>query len=140
MTREVYTLGYTGRTPGEIKQIVEARNALLFDIRYSTNSRHSRWTQPYLQAVFQDRYVHVQALGNVNYRQGDPIQILDYEAGRSQIEHCPQPVVLMCACEKYHICHRQVVAEMLRRDGFEVKEIDSAGGQTGEIQQPLFEL
>ncbi len=81
----------------------------------------------------------MQALGNVNYRQGGPIQILDYEAGRDQIERCPQPVVLMCTCEKYHTCHRQVVAEMLRRDGFEVTEIDSDGSQAGEIQQPLFD-
>ncbi len=81
----------------------------------------------------------MQALRDINYRQGGPIQILDYKTGRSQIEHCLQPVVLMCAREKYHTCHRQVVVEMLRRNGFEVKEIDSAVGQTGEIQQPLFE-
>ncbi len=82
----------------------------------------------------------MQVLGNVNYRQGGPIQILDYAAGRDQIERCPQPVVLMCACEKYQTCHRQVVAEMLRRDGFEVKEIESYVGETGEIQPPLFDL
>ncbi len=140
MTRQVFTIGYTGRTPGEIKQIVEARDALLLDIRYSTKSRHSRWTLPYLQAVFQDRYVHVQALGNVNYRQDGPIQILDYATGRDQIERSPKPVVLMCACEKYQTCHRQVVAEMLRHDGFEVQEIESHVGQAGETQQPLFDL
>jgi uncharacterized protein (DUF488 family) len=140
MTRQVYTIGYTGRTPGEIRQIVEARDAMLFDIRYSTNSRHSRWTQPYLQAVLQDRYVHVRDLGNVNYRSSGPIQILDYEAGRDQIERCDKPVVLMCACEKYQTCHRQVVAQMLRRDGFEVQEIESHVGQAGEVQQPLFDL
>ena len=131
MTHQVYTIGYTGRTPGEIKQIVEERDAMLFDIRYSTNSRHSRWTQPYLQAVLQDRYVHVRALGNVNYQLISPIKILDYEVGRDQIEHCSKPVILMCACEKYEACHRQVVADLLRRDGFDVQEIEFHAGQTG---------
>jgi uncharacterized protein (DUF488 family) len=67
--------------------------------------------------------VHVKALGNMNYRLLSPVKILDYEAGRVQIAASALPVVLMCVCQAPTHCHRTIVADLLRRDGFTVEEI-----------------
>lgn len=123
MTKTVYTIGYAGRKPDELKAIVEEHDAMLFDIRFSPFSRDPQWAGRALTALLKDRYVHVKALGNANYKNGGPITILDYPSGLTAILHSPRPVMLLCVCGNPSTCHRTTVAGMLREHGCTVTEI-----------------
>ena len=114
----IYTLGYTGWKPADIKQEVEQLHAVLLDIRFSPTSRHPQWSKKQLSALLGERYMHSQALGNRNYK-GGPTELVDYEAGKalvvSLLEHGTS-VILMCACPNVATCHRLEVATRLEAD------------------------
>jgi uncharacterized protein (DUF488 family) len=137
LTQICYTLGYTGRKLAEIIRILEERDAILFDIRYSPRSRNPDYNKDYLQAALKDRYVWVKDLGNVNYNVISPIKIANYPAGKARITATTKPVVLMCVCEDPAHCHRTVVADLLLADGFTVEEI--LKGTADAVQGELFE-
>lgn len=133
MTQQIYTLGYSGRSPAEIKQLVDNLDAVLLDIRFSPRSRIPHWAGKNLRALLgETRYQHLKALGNRNYK-GGPIALVDYEAGQAAITQAKRPVILMCVCHDYHTCHRAVVAERLRAAGFQVTEL---GPDDPTPQQP----
>jgi len=79
-----------------------------------------------LQAALGSRYVHLGAFGNRNY-QGGPVDIVDYEAGRAALEALERPALLMCMCRDPAACHRSVIMERLRAEGFSVGEWDEPG-------------
>jgi len=124
MTRQVYTLGYSGRKLHEIEAFVEEKQAILFDIRYSPRSRNPTWNEGNLRKTFGARYKHIRALGNANYR-GNSVRIENFDAGLRAITQSGRPVILMCACKEYEHCHRSVVADRLRELGFSVSELDA---------------
>jgi uncharacterized protein (DUF488 family) len=133
MTRQVFTLGYSGRTPDEIRQIVEDHDAILFDIRFSPRSRVPQWTRKQLTALMgADRYQHIKALGNQNYKGDGPVELVDYQAGKAQIAAADRVVILMCACKHPQSCHRTVVAELLRADGFTVREVGETSARPAQ--------
>jgi uncharacterized protein (DUF488 family) len=122
----VYTTGYTGKRHGELKPLVVRLGALLLDIRLSPRSRVPHWRGDALAQLLGERYRHVPALGNVNYKrkEDEPIRIADLEAGVSEIlSLAPSPVLLLCGCADAAHCHRSVVAERLAALGVEVREI-----------------
>ena len=123
MTKEIYTIGYVGRTPEEIKAIVDDLGACLVDIRYSPRSRQPQWSRKQLLALLGEKYLHLREWGNAAYKTGGPIQISDFEAGRAVIDRLEAPAILMCACSDATTCHRSVVAEQLRRLGYRCREI-----------------
>lgn len=126
MTRQVYTIGYSGRKPEEIKRIVRDMDAVLFDIRFSPRSRIPQWAGSNVSAlVGAGSYRHLEALGNSNYKGDGPVEIVNYSAGLAAILASDRPVILMCACTDPTTCHRTVVAHMLAADGLEVVEIGS---------------
>jgi len=140
VTHIVYTLGYSGRKMDEIEALVAEREAILFDVRFSPRSRDPVWSGSSLRRVFGQRYRHIRAFGNRNYRDG-PIEIVDFEAGVEAIRRSGRPVILMCGCRDYRTCHRRHVAEQLRVLGFTVEEISSAGRskrEPGHRQPRLF--
>lgn len=121
---KIYTLGYSGRTPQELKAIVESLDANLIDVRYSPASRMPQWSGLRLRQLFGDRYTHLRQFGNVNYKNDGPIQLVSYEAGREALRGAfsDRPIILMCVCSDPAICHRTHIANLLRQDGFEVAE------------------
>ncbi|GIK40407.1 MAG: hypothetical protein BroJett011_42400 [Chloroflexota bacterium] len=126
MTAIVYTTGYSRRTPGQLRQIVMALEAVVFDIRFSPRShRPAWWSKKALIELLGERYNHVGALGNKNYQSGGDIEIVDYETGRRLIEQSERPVILLCVCppENFRTCHRTIIAEQLRAEGFQVEEL-----------------
>lgn len=123
MSNQVYTVGYIGKKPFALREAIESRDAMLFDVRYSPYSRAPQWQRAALQKLLGDRYRHVRAFGNAAYKSGG-MQIVDYAAGKHLVERETRPVVLMCACSDAHACHRTVIADMLRADGFAVEELD----------------
>ena len=122
---KVYTFGYTGRTPEQLKELAEQLDAVIFDIRLAARSRDLRWRKGYLVQLLGTRYQHVKELGNVNYKTGgmENVQLFNAEAGLKRIEQSDRPVILVCMCRDPTQCHRTTVAQMLRVRGVEVEEI-----------------
>lgn len=123
---KVYTIGYSCRTPNEILEIVERLGAQLVDVRYSPASRMPQWSGLRLRQLFGERYTHLRQFGNANYKNGGPIQLVDYASGKVYLDALERPAVLMCVCSDPAICHRTTIANLLRADGFEVEEYGSA--------------
>lgn len=126
MTRQAVGIGYSGRTMDELERIVQALDAVLVDIRFAPYSRNPAFRKASLQAALGSRYVHLGAFGNRNY-QGGPVDIVDYEAGRAALEALERPALLMCMCRDPAACHRFVIMERLRAEGFSVGEWDEPG-------------
>lgn len=129
MTNTVFTAGYTGHTPQQLKQVAEEIDAIVFDIRFSPFSRNPAWIGANLAATLGNRYLHCKTLGNRNYRgdYGNGIMIHIYEKGLRAVQLAQKPVILLCACPHFEDCHRKVVAYKLLED--EMKYF-------GEIQWP----
>jgi uncharacterized protein (DUF488 family) len=115
----IYTIGYTGRTPEQILGILNEHDATLLDIRYNPRSRVPHWNKGPLSRTFGERYLHVPALGNVNYKGTvEEISIADLPAGTEALRRFHEQnrnVVLMCVCADVSTCHRKVVAEALAK-------------------------
>ncbi|NJO82399.1 MAG: hypothetical protein HC828_05975 [Blastochloris sp.] len=79
----LYTLGYAGLTPAQLRAAAVQADATILDIRLAARSPAPRWRKSALVQLLGDRYQHVPALGNQNYRSG----------GRSSLTtprpHCP---------------------------------------------------
>lgn len=127
MNMKIYTTGYGRHQPSAIANLLDeiGDNALLVDIRFSNYGRpgFKGWE---LQRFFVGRYLHLRVLGNAEYKTGG-MRIADYAAGKAALLKLERPVLLLCACESPVGCHRTVVAEMLRADGFTVTEIAPRG-------------
>lgn len=119
-----YTTGYTGKQVEQLPALLDFYDAVLADIRFAPHSRHLQWTRNYLSLMLKDRYRHVAALGNRNYKtHGGAIQIHNLEIGIRLIQSWETNVILLCACENLENCHRRVVKNELERRGIEVQEI-----------------
>lgn len=120
MTTQIYTTGYGRRQPSEIAELLDSLGAVLVDIRFNPYGRpgFKGWE---LQRFFAGRYVHLKALGNAEYKTSG-MRIADYETGKAALLKLDRPALLLCACESPAGCHRTVVGNMLRGDGFTVTE------------------
>jgi hypothetical protein len=127
--KEVFLLGYAGRTPEEIRRIAEMVDATVVDIRWRAGSRHPQWAKSNLaKTLGPGRYVHVPALGNLNYKgeRGPQIEIADFDAGRRALDRIAGSVILLCVCKDAATCHRTTVAGMLRAaGGYAIAEWDA---------------
>ena len=120
-----FTTGYTGRRVEELPGLLDFYEAVLADIRFAPVSRHLQWTKNYLSLMLKNRYRHVAALGNRNYKTHDKIQIHNLEIGVRLIRSWETNVILLCACENLENCHRRVVKNELEKRGQEVAELAS---------------
>ena len=122
--KNFYTTGYTGKAVEQLPALLDFNDAILADIRFAPVSRHLQWTKNYLSLMLKDRYRHVAALGNRNYKtHGGAIQIHNLELGIRLIESWDENIVLMCACPELKNCHRNVVKIELEKRGHQIKEI-----------------
>lgn len=122
MTDRIYTIGYTGRKPADIKRLAEELDATVFDVRFAPRSRVPHWNAGNLAKLLGDRYKHIWAFGNRNYR-GGPVDLVDFSAGLEEVRQSPRPVILMCACKDPATCHRTAIAGKLQEAGMEVTEL-----------------
>jgi hypothetical protein len=114
----IYTFGYGGQQPGTLYRHLEATHALLIDVRAHAWSRAPQWRPDALKRlVGAANYLHLPQLGNVNYRTGGPIQLVNPEAAVPIVaEHLTQrPVILLCGCATVQTCHRREAAFFLGR-------------------------
>jgi uncharacterized protein (DUF488 family) len=115
---ELYDLGYLDlRKSEKLAQFCQAIDAVVVDARFSPNSRDPQWRKGALEKLLGERYHHVKALGNKNYKGGE-IDFVDLQGGIDAIAHLLQshPVIVMCACWKRHICHRVNVVEAFEKE------------------------
>lgn len=144
--KTIYTVGYSNVKLPELASFLDAVNGKLFDIRFSPRSRNPVWNGAHLRAVLGERYAHLKALGNENYK-GGPVALVDVYEGfrtvRSTFEHT-NAVVLMCVCKHLATCHRLNAAEELdkRLPGVQVVHLHHSHQLTGDEpppkQMPLF--
>lgn len=121
-----YTTGYTGKPVEQLPALLDYYDAVLADIRFAPVSRHLEWTKSYLALMLKDRYRHVAALGNRNYKTHDgAIQIHNLEIGIRLVQSWERNVILLCACETIENCHRRIVKNALETRGCEVEELTS---------------
>lgn len=128
---KIFTTGYTGQRHESLPALLDFHEAVLADIRFGPSSRHLQWTKNYLELLLKNRYIHVPALGNRNYKTGGAIQIHNLELGIRLIESWHTNVILMCACAELENCHRRVVKNELETRGYEITEI-----KNWDVSQP----
>lgn len=126
MPPTIFTAGYTGIKIEALEAWLKAHNALMLDIRFSPRSMNPVYSRKQLEArlglgMGPGQYWPFSGLfGNRDYQTGG-MRIADYPAGREILRAITVPAVLMlCGCKDATTCHRTVVANMLRADGFEV--------------------
>lgn len=101
-------------------------NTKVADIRLSPGSRDFPiWNSKMLKARYgydasgKSRYVHIEELGNSNYRKEDHhkgFALQDTEVGLSRLILALSfgwRVVVLCGCKHYVSCHRSLVAQLL---------------------------
>lgn len=109
----IYTTGYYGHQPEALKALAAALDATVVDIRFMPASRVPGWRKQALQKLLGDRYLWLQAFGNIHYNDGQPIQIADMAAGvKALIKQRQRNYILLCGCRDAHTCHRSVVGSI----------------------------
>lgn len=130
MKNQIYTIGYSGRSPDELKQIVG--DGILLDIRMSPRSRKPGFSQKSLAAAFGESYQWFPEFGNKDYNSGgmsinQPLR--GWRRLRQLCKTTDRPIFLMCACADPEHCHRAEVARLLRLFRYKVVEwVDSRAG------------
>ena len=119
-----YTTSYAGKDINDLKPMLDALDAVLVDVRFSPTSEIMRWRQIYLKALLREKYHHVPQLGSRAFRDVRH-QIQNLDLGIKILVSFNTNAVLMCECADSKECHRLVIAEELRRKGFDAEELEN---------------
>ena len=117
-----------------IDQFMHEACTLLVDVRYSKASAIPGWHSTSLVKRFGDRYIYLgRALGNKNYKNGKPIEIVDLEGGIFDLMPVlwdGHTVLLLCGCSQYEPskehpegCHRKRICEALAAYSSEIEVV-----------------
>lgn len=112
MSKPIYTLGYAQWSIVEVESQLDALDADLIDVRQRPYTTKPGFEKSDLRARLGDRYRHLPAFGNVNYKKG-PIELADPDKGLRIIRKLKRAPVLMCGCQDPRRCHRNAVARFL---------------------------
>lgn len=123
---KVFSAGYSGHTIEQLKEAVETHKARLLDIRMVRRSRQPEWNEEKLIVALGWRYVPVPTLGNINYNNGRPIDILHPKVGCDIVEQLlrANSLILLCGCRDYSSCYRAVVSRLLRGRDIQTQELE----------------
>ena len=123
----IFTAGYgSGLRAAELQRWLEAKDAVVADVRLVPASQFAEWRVSALRARLGSRYVHVRAFGNLAYRFGGPVRLEDELAGVLIVRELlrVRPVVLLCGCGSPRGCHRTDAALAVQRvTGDEVRHL-----------------
>lgn len=113
----VYTFGYERRKPAEIREEAKRLDAVVIDVRFSPRSRAVGWSLTELKRMLGPQYVHMKALGNLNYRRPHrPWVIVDAAGGIEAVTaflRTGRNVILLCYEERPETCHRSAIAQQI---------------------------
>lgn len=145
MARELFTIGYEGKTLDEmLDQLDAAQVELLIDVRAVAASRRPGFSKTALAGALKERgidYLHLRPLGTPKAgreaaRKGrigemhtifeEQLQTPEAELAMEQAQAAAaeRPTALLCFERDAGHCHRQIVADRLvRRAGFEVRDL-----------------
>ncbi len=112
----LYTIGYSGISVEVLAAATQKQRWLVVDTRLMPASRQPQWNKKALTLRLIEGYLHLPALGNVNYKNGGAIAIADAASGVPVVVRRleVQPVLLLCVCASVWTCHRRVVAELVQ--------------------------
>lgn len=119
-----YTTGYAGKDINDLKPMLNTLDVVLVDVRFSPTSEIMFWRQVYLKTLLREKYHHVPQLGNRAFREGKA-QIQNLDLGIKVLFSFNTSAVLMCECADLKKCHRLVIAQELRRKGFDAEELEN---------------
>lgn len=126
MNTTIYTLGYAQWAIDEVVDQMDALDASLVDVRQSPHTTKPGFAKTDLEGRLGDRYVHLPAFGNVNYKEG-PVKLAAPDKGLPAVRDMESPPVLMCGCQHPEPCHRSTVAQLLA---------DRFGGSIEHLRAP----
>ncbi len=109
MTNYFYTLGYAQWSIIDVEYQIDALEAVLTDVRQTPHTTKPGFTKSGLQARFADRYRHLSAFGNVNYKEA-PIERANPDKGLRMIRKLNTASVVMCSCQHPKRCPRRTDA------------------------------
>ena len=122
--KKIYTFGYQGQNQALLSDALKEINGVLVDVRLAARSRVPAWNKSHLHELLKDRYVHIRNLGNLNYKNDGPVEIVDLETGLQEVLLLAKrrSVVLTCVCKNLCGCHRETISNALRERGIETEE------------------
>jgi len=149
----IYDLGYA-----DIKDrldllagFLEKQDALLVDVRFKPWSKSPIWRAENLRKVLGDRYVHIPALGNINYSEhGENIQYANLDRGIQEATRImwlqSKSLVIMCQCWDRDHCHRMGILKRLEETACSIPsqplvlaDLRHINGKDIHIQKGLFD-
>ena len=112
---KLYTFGYQGVSVVEFDRLLSSLGGVVADVRKMPWSKDESWTKHRLINYFGRRYVHVPEFGNVNYKTGGPVVLVNPIVGVERVSRwlTTMPVVLLCGCWQWSTCHRRDAAELV---------------------------
>jgi uncharacterized protein (DUF488 family) len=117
MDKQLFDIGYSEIKDSKLLQkVAEKLDAIVVDARFSPRSRNPTWNQSNLVKLLGERYEHVQALGNRNYK-GGPVEFVNTEEAIREVDNLltQKPVILMCMCPNRERCHRTEFARIFEK-------------------------
>ena len=114
----VYPIGYSAPYALQrIDNLMQQPGMKLVDLRCSPTSQFSQWRRKTLERVYGANYYWAGAsLGNRNYNNDLPIELIDPEPGIAHLCEFLQQgdhLILLCQCPEYGVCHRATVVRLL---------------------------
>jgi uncharacterized protein (DUF488 family) len=134
---QIYSTGYTGKDINDLKPMLSALDAVLVDVRFSTNSQVLHWRQTYLKLLLKHKYLHIPNLGNRTFKE-DKITIQNLQLGVETLLKLDENAVIFCACEHVENCHRRYIIDELRKQNVEVEELKTWKTRDSATQLNLF--
>ena len=131
----LYTIGYGGRTPKEVLDLLKEHGVqVLIDVRAVPYSRIPGFGKSELaRFLLVDNiiYHHVEALGNANRKAGPgaPIRLVDGTSGLSALLDLlsSHDVAIMCAERDYKGCHRSYIADRVVETNPDIRVVHIVG-------------
>ncbi|GCE32104.1 hypothetical protein KDA_75880 [Dictyobacter alpinus] len=116
----IYPVGYSARYALQrVDTLMQQPHVRLVDLRCNPTSQFSQWRRKTLERVYGAAYYWAGAsLGNRNYDNDLPIELLDPEPGIARLCEFLQQgdrLILLCQCPEYRVCHRAVVVRLLQQ-------------------------
>lgn len=111
--KPIYTVGYlAGWTLPALKIEAAHLAALVWDIRYAPYSQKPGWSRTDLASFLPSRYEWIHSLGNKNYKNGGPIELVNPAKVERRVATIllHSPIIFLCGCPKAETCHRSTAA------------------------------